>query len=161
MSVEPHGVQIPLPVDFALQFQQLHPLWMADQLAQGIVHQLAAGSQPRHPHCGLDQLCIEDYVRTGRGLLGLFVHVKGSNLDTQSLRYCVYSGIWSYRTASSNPCLPPNIRTVSTGAPISLRGGAVAIRPVSAEELATMKTPEPEPAEHRQVDGGTEWKEVA
>jgi glutathione reductase (NADPH) len=36
----------------------------------------------------------------------------------------------------------------------------VAIHPISAEELVTMKTPEPEPHTHHCVDCGTEWKEV-
>jgi len=37
----------------------------------------------------------------------------------------------------------------------------VAIHPISAEELVTMKTPEPEPQAHHCVDCGTEWKEVS
>jgi len=36
----------------------------------------------------------------------------------------------------------------------------IAIHPVSAEELVTLKTPEPDPAEHHSVDSGMEWKEV-
>jgi glutathione reductase (NADPH) len=36
----------------------------------------------------------------------------------------------------------------------------IAIHPISAEELVTMKTPEPEPQTHHCVDCGTEWKEV-
>jgi glutathione reductase (NADPH) len=36
----------------------------------------------------------------------------------------------------------------------------VAVHPISAEELVTMKTPEPEPHQHHCVDCGTEWKEV-
>jgi glutathione reductase (NADPH) len=36
----------------------------------------------------------------------------------------------------------------------------VAIHPISAEELVTMKTPEPDPVEHHSVDMGVEWKEV-
>ena len=36
----------------------------------------------------------------------------------------------------------------------------IAIHPISAEELVTMKTPEPEPHTHHCVDCGTEWKEV-
>ncbi len=36
----------------------------------------------------------------------------------------------------------------------------VAVHPISAEELVTMNTPEPEPHEHHCVDCGTEWKEV-
>ena len=36
----------------------------------------------------------------------------------------------------------------------------IAIHPISAEELVTMKTPEPEPAAHHSVDTGVEWKEV-
>ena len=37
----------------------------------------------------------------------------------------------------------------------------IAIHPISAEELVTMKTPEPEPRSHHCVDCGTEWKEVS
>jgi glutathione reductase (NADPH) len=36
----------------------------------------------------------------------------------------------------------------------------IAIHPVSAEELVTMKVPEPEPAGHHSVDSGVEWKEA-
>ncbi len=36
----------------------------------------------------------------------------------------------------------------------------LAIHPVSSEELVTMKTPEPDPAEHRSIDSGVEWKEA-
>jgi len=36
----------------------------------------------------------------------------------------------------------------------------IAIHPISAEELVTMKTLEPEPQTHHCVDCGTEWKEV-
>jgi len=38
--------------------------------------------------------------------------------------------------------------------------GTVAIHPISAEELVTMKHPEPEPETRHCVDCGTEWKEV-
>ena len=34
----------------------------------------------------------------------------------------------------------------------------VAIHPTSAEELVTLKVPEPDPVEHHSVDGGVEWK---
>ncbi len=37
----------------------------------------------------------------------------------------------------------------------------IAIHPVSAEELVTMKTPEPEPESSRDSDAGVEWREVA
>ena len=37
----------------------------------------------------------------------------------------------------------------------------VAIHPVSAEELVTMKTPEPEPDATQDLDTGLEWREVA
>ncbi len=36
----------------------------------------------------------------------------------------------------------------------------IAIHPISAEELVTMKVPEPEPVEHHSVDSGMEWKET-
>ena len=37
----------------------------------------------------------------------------------------------------------------------------IAIHPISAEELVTLKTPEPEPIEHHSVDTGVEWKDIA
>ena len=37
----------------------------------------------------------------------------------------------------------------------------IAIHPVSAEELVTMKVPEPEPVEHDDIDTGVEWKEAS
>ncbi len=37
----------------------------------------------------------------------------------------------------------------------------IAIHPVSAEELVTMKTPEPEPETHHVVDSGVEWKDAS
>ena len=38
----------------------------------------------------------------------------------------------------------------------------VAIHPISAEELVTLKTPEPDPVEHyHSIDTGVEWKDVA
>jgi glutathione reductase (NADPH) len=37
----------------------------------------------------------------------------------------------------------------------------IAIHPVSAEELVTLKVPEPEPVEHHALDGGIEWKDAS
>jgi glutathione reductase (NADPH) len=37
----------------------------------------------------------------------------------------------------------------------------IPIHPISAEELVTLNTPEPDPAEHHSVDAGVEWMEVA
>jgi len=37
----------------------------------------------------------------------------------------------------------------------------IAIHPVSAEELVTLKVPEPEPVEHHSVDSGLEWKDAS
>ena len=37
----------------------------------------------------------------------------------------------------------------------------IAIHPVSAEELVTMKVPGPEPVEHDDIDTGVEWKEAS
>jgi glutathione reductase (NADPH) len=39
--------------------------------------------------------------------------------------------------------------------------GTIPIHPVSAEELVTMKVPEPDPKMHHGVDAGVEWREVA
>jgi glutathione reductase (NADPH) len=36
----------------------------------------------------------------------------------------------------------------------------IAIHPVSAEELVTMKVPEPEVEPHHSIDSGVEWKEA-
>jgi len=36
----------------------------------------------------------------------------------------------------------------------------VAIHPVSAEEVVTMKVPEPAPHPHHSVDSGVEWREA-
>ena len=36
----------------------------------------------------------------------------------------------------------------------------IAIHPISAEELVTMKVPEPEPETHHSIDSGVEWKEA-
>ena len=36
----------------------------------------------------------------------------------------------------------------------------IAIHPISAEELVTLKVPEPDPVEHHSIDGGVEWKET-
>ncbi|MCB1925641.1 MAG: glutathione-disulfide reductase [Gammaproteobacteria bacterium] len=36
----------------------------------------------------------------------------------------------------------------------------IAIHPISAEELVTMKVPEPEPEVHHSIDSGVEWKEA-
>ncbi|MEJ2592067.1 MAG: glutathione-disulfide reductase [Candidatus Thiodiazotropha sp.] len=37
----------------------------------------------------------------------------------------------------------------------------IAIHPISAEELVTLKVPEPDPVEHHSIDGGVEWKVTA
>ena len=50
---------------------------------------------------------------------------------------------------------------VKMGATKADLDNTIAIHPISAEELVTMKTPEPEPAPHRSVDTGVEWKESA
>ncbi len=36
----------------------------------------------------------------------------------------------------------------------------IAIHPISAEELVTLKVPEPEPMAHHSIDSGVEWKET-
>lgn len=50
---------------------------------------------------------------------------------------------------------------VKMGATKADLDNTVAIHPISAEELVTMKTPEPDPVPHHSVDTGVEWKEVA
>ena len=62
-----------------------------------------------------------------------------------------------------------NVDEMLQGFAVAVRMGAtkadfdstIAIHPISAEELVTMKTPEPEPQTHHCVDCGTEWKEVS
>ena len=64
--------------------------------------------------------------------------------------------------------LGDNVDEMLQGFAVALKMGAtkadfdntVAIHPVSAEELVTMKTPDPEPPSRHCVDCGTEWKEV-
>ncbi|MGB5563854.1 MAG: glutathione-disulfide reductase [Sedimenticolaceae bacterium] len=61
-----------------------------------------------------------------------------------------------------------NVDEMLQGFAVALKMGAtkadfdntVAIHPISAEELVTMKTPEPEPHTRHCVDCGTEWKET-
>ena len=36
----------------------------------------------------------------------------------------------------------------------------IAIHPISAEELVTLKTPEPDPEQHLSIDSGVEWREA-
>ena len=62
-----------------------------------------------------------------------------------------------------------NVDEMLQGFAVAVRMGAtkadfdntIAIHPISAEELVTMQTPEPEPQTHHCVDCGTEWKEVS
>jgi glutathione reductase (NADPH) len=61
-----------------------------------------------------------------------------------------------------------NVDEMLQGFAVAVRMGAtkadfdstIAIHPISAEELVTMKTPEPEPYTNHCVDCGTEWREV-
>ena len=61
-----------------------------------------------------------------------------------------------------------NVDEMMQGFAVALKMGAtkadfdstIAIHPISAEELVTMKTPEPEPQSHHCVDCRTEWREV-
>jgi glutathione reductase (NADPH) len=61
-----------------------------------------------------------------------------------------------------------NVEEMLQGFAVAVKMGAtkadfdstIAIHPISAEELVTMKSPEPEPHSHHCVDCGTEWKEV-
>jgi glutathione reductase (NADPH) len=50
---------------------------------------------------------------------------------------------------------------VNMGATKADLDGTIPIHPISAEELVTLKTPEPEPVEHHSVDTGVEWREMA
>ena len=49
---------------------------------------------------------------------------------------------------------------VKMGATKADLDNTIAIHPISAEELVTMKVPEPEPVGHHSVDGGVEWKDA-
>lgn len=60
-----------------------------------------------------------------------------------------------------------NVDEMLQGFAVALKMGAtkadfdntIAIHPISAEELVTMKVPEPEPTEHHGIDAGVEWKD--
>ena len=62
-----------------------------------------------------------------------------------------------------------NVDEMLQGFAVALKMGAtkadldstIAIHPISAEELVTLKTPEPEPVEHHSIDSGVEWKKSA
>jgi glutathione reductase (NADPH) len=62
-----------------------------------------------------------------------------------------------------------NVDEMMQGFAVAVKMGAtkadldntIAIHPISAEELVTMKVPEPEPVEHHGVDTGVEWREIA
>ena len=62
-----------------------------------------------------------------------------------------------------------NVDEMLQGFAVALKMGAtkadldntIAIHPVSAEELVTMKTPEPEPRVQHSVDTGVEWREAS
>lgn len=49
---------------------------------------------------------------------------------------------------------------VKMGATKADLDNTIAIHPVSAEELVTMKVPEPEPLGHHSIDSGVEWREA-
>lgn len=61
-----------------------------------------------------------------------------------------------------------NVDEMLQGFAVALKMGAtkadldntVAVHPVSAEELVTLRTPEPDPVEHHCIDSGVEWKEA-
>jgi glutathione-disulfide reductase len=61
-----------------------------------------------------------------------------------------------------------NVDEMLQGFAVAMKMGAtkadfdntIAIHPVSAEELVTMKAPEPDPVEHHSIDSGVEWKET-
>ncbi len=50
---------------------------------------------------------------------------------------------------------------VKMGATKADLDNTIAIHPISAEELVTMKTPEPDPVQHHSVDSGMEWKDAS
>ncbi len=62
-----------------------------------------------------------------------------------------------------------NVDEMLQGFAVAMKMGAtkadfdntIAIHPISAEELVTMKIPEPDPIEHHGIDTGVEWKETA
>lgn len=62
-----------------------------------------------------------------------------------------------------------NVDEMLQGFAVALKMGAskadfdstIAIHPVSAEELVTLKVSEPDPVGHHSVDGGVEWKEAS
>jgi glutathione-disulfide reductase len=50
---------------------------------------------------------------------------------------------------------------VNMGATKADLDNTIAIHPISAEELVTLKIPEPDPTMHHSVDSGVEWREIA
>jgi glutathione-disulfide reductase len=50
---------------------------------------------------------------------------------------------------------------VNMGATKADLDNTIAIHPISAEELVTLKIPEPDPKLHHSVDSGVEWREIA
>lgn len=50
---------------------------------------------------------------------------------------------------------------VNMGATKADLDNTIAIHPISAEELVTLKSPEPDPMMHHSVDSGVEWREIA
>jgi glutathione reductase (NADPH) len=73
---------------------------------------------------------------TEQGVVG--VHLIGDNVDEMLQGFAV---------------------AVKMGATKGDFDNTIAIHPISAEELVTMKVPEPEPVERHRNDSGVEWKE--
>ncbi len=78
-------------------------------------------------------------VCTGEEQRVVGIHLVGDNVDEMLQGFAV---------------------AVKMGATKADFDNTIAIHPVSAEELVTLKVPEPEPEPHHSIDTGVEWKEA-
>lgn len=79
-------------------------------------------------------------VRAGEERRVVGIHLIGDNVDEMLQGFAV---------------------AVKMGATKADFDNTIPIHPINAEELVTMKTPEPDPEPSRHIDTGVEWREVA
>ncbi|MCB1878022.1 MAG: glutathione-disulfide reductase [Chromatiales bacterium] len=93
----------------------------------------------RHALSGQGVTTAMKLVCTGEDQRVVGIHLVGDNVDEMLQGFAV---------------------AVKMGATKADLDNTIAIHPISAEELVTLKVPEPEPLEHHVIDGGVEWKEA-